>query len=130
MRIYISFLSDFNSITFGSRDIIPSTFRLINSIRIYQSITTILAHDSRPFLLDHYCHSTHHYTLDHHRAALAVPILPGEAEAGDTLPAGSSLAAAAAVVAATVRLNSAEEVVAARATKRIDAAVLVLGRER
>jgi hypothetical protein len=56
-----------------------------------------------------------------------VPILPAEAEAEDTLPAGSSLAA---VVAATVRLSSAEEevVAAARATNRI-AAVLVLDRE-
>lgn len=101
----------------------------MNSIGIYQSIMTILAHDSRPFLLGHYCHSTLHYTPDHHRAAQAVPILPAEAEAEDTLPAGSSLAAAAAV-AATVRLSSAEEevVVAARATNRI-AAVLVLDRE-
>lgn len=85
---------------------------------------TILAHDSRPFLLGHYCHSTLHYTPDHHRAALAVPILPAEAEAEDTLAAGSSLAAA---VAATVRLSSAAEA-AARATNRI-AAVLVLDRE-
>jgi hypothetical protein len=99
----------------------------MNSIGIYQSIMTILAHDSRPFLLGHYYHSTLHYTPDHHRAAQAVPILPAEAEAEDTLPAGSSLAAA---VAATVRLSSAEEevVVAARATNRI-AAVLVLDRE-
>jgi hypothetical protein len=92
---------------------------------------TIRAHDSRPFLLGHYCHSTLHCTPDHHRAALAVPILPEEAEAEDTLPAGSSLVAAA--VAAMVRLSSAEEVVvvvAARATNRIDAAVLVLDWER
>lgn len=113
-------------------NIIPSILYPMNSIGFCTSIMTILVHGSSPVLPGYCYYSTRHYTRDHHRAALALPILPAEVEAEDTLPAGSSLAVAA--VAATIRLSSAEDekeevVVVARATNRIDAAGLAQDRE-